>query len=238
MNLSTMSNVKETSAPKQVRYASQDTSGDLGSSGHSDEPPVPDFVHDPDLEFESPPPKQTVAKKLVGQSSASGSTGNPRVIGGARRTTTTTSSSADLSSESELREEAEPHQEPFTSVSPPSAGSWSTGQSAPSGGLPNWTPSLDPTGQFSSSGPSNAGPRDTNFANRTPHTTRQEETLPGGISERPSDMSDQDMIRTQQEMIQKLMDMMVKKNRLGRLGAILEDRWSYHEKLAAHLAGP
>ena len=203
-----MSNVKETSAPKQVRYACQDTTGDLGSSGHSDELPVPDSVHDPDLEFDSPPPKSTVAKKLVGQSGARGSTGNPRVSGGARRTTTTTSSSVDLSSESELREEAEPHQEPFTSVSPPSAGSWSTGQSAPSGGLPSWTPSLDPSGQFSSSGPSNAGPKDANFANKTPPTVQHEETLHGGQPERPSGMSDQDMIKTQQVMIQKMMDMM------------------------------
>ena len=149
-----MSTAKETSAPKRTTtFAPQDTMRDLGSDGHSEDPEVPDAMHDPDLEFESPPRKVTEAKET---SAPKPSTGNPRKSRVARRTTSSPRTSAELSSESELREEAEPQQEPFTSVSPPSVNSWS---SAPSSGAnATWTPTLDPTGQFSSSGPSNAGP--------------------------------------------------------------------------------
>ena len=70
-----------------------------------------------------------------------------------------------------LHREEEPQQEPFTSVSPPSVNSWSTGQSAPSGANVAWTPTLDPTGQFSCSGPSNAGPN-VSLSGSTPHNRK------------------------------------------------------------------
>ena len=155
------SKAQETSATRRTTFAPQDTMRDLGSDGHSEDPEVPDAMHDPDLEFESPPRRVIEAKET---SAPKPSTGNPRKSRVARRTTSSPRTSAELSSESELREEAEPQQEPFTSVSPPSVNSWS---SAPSSGANvAWTPTLDPTGQFSSSGPSNAGPN-TSFCSGT-----------------------------------------------------------------------